>query len=318
LSTGRSSPERDRRTELLALASDLRPELHRYCARLMGSVIDGEDVVQDTFVRAFAALQELEEMPPLRPWLFRIAHNRALDLLRGRAVRMAEPIEAAFDVADEANPDPVEMLMRQETVKTAVSRFVELPTVQRSVVILKDVLGESLLEIAALLDLTVDAVKGHLARGRTRLREINAQASVVAGAVADPLAGARPASAAVARYVALFNQRNWDGLRALLADDVKLVQSAHPIRVGVADVGMFFTIYATYAESGGVWLAPAWLEGREVIAVFEDRTDPKPSYLMWLEWRDGRISFIRDYRYVRYVVADAELALAPDTSGQSR
>jgi len=61
-----------------------------------------------------------------------------------------------------------------------------------------------------------------------------------------------------------------------------------------------------------VWVAPAWLEGREVIAVFEHRADPKPSYMMWLEWRDGRINFIRDYRYARYVVVDAELALAPD------
>src|SRR5207302_3911984 len=141
---------------------------------------------------------------------------------------------AASNVVDPANPDPVEMLMRQEAVKTAVSRFVELPVAQRSVVILKDVLGESLLEIAALLDLTVDAVKGHLARGRARLREINAQAG--------PLPDARPASAAVARYVALFNQRDWDGLRALLADDVTLHQSTYPVRVGRADVGQFFTI----------------------------------------------------------------------------
>jgi RNA polymerase sigma-70 factor (ECF subfamily) len=305
LSAGRPPPDRDRRAEFLALTGDLRPELHRYCARLMGSVIDGEDVVQDTLVRALAALQEIEEqgevMPPLRPWLFRIAHNRALDLLRGRTVRRTEPIEAAFDVADEANPDPVEMLMRQEAVKTAVSRFVELPTVQRSVVILKDVLDQSLIEIAALLDLTVDAVKAHLARGRARLREINAQAGP------RPLAG--PASAAVARYVALFNQRDWDGLRALLADDVKLHQSTYPLRAGLADVGRFFTIYAKF---DGVWMAPAWVEGREVIAVFGDRADPKPSYMMWLEWRDGRISFIRDYRYARYVLADAELALAPD------
>jgi RNA polymerase sigma-70 factor (ECF subfamily) len=301
LSAGRPSPNHERRAEFLALAGELRPELHRYCARLMGSVIDGEDVVQDTLERALVALQELEETPPLRPWLFRIAHNRALDLLRGRAVRRTEPIDAASDVADPANPDPVEMLMRQEAVKTAVSRFVELPIVQRSVVVLKDVLGESLMEIAALLDLTVDAVKGHLARGRARLREINAQA--------HPLADARPPSDAVVRYVALFNQRDWDGLRALLADDVKLNQATHPLRVGRADVGMFFTIYA---KSDYVWLAPAWLEGREVIAVFEDRADPKPSYVMWLEWRDGRISFIHDYRYVRYLVADAELALAPD------
>ena len=304
MSAGSPSQNRGREAELLALAGELRPELHRYCARLMGSVIDGEDVVQDTFARAFVALQDFREQgpevaPPLRPWLFRIAHNRALDLLRGRAVRMAEPIEAASDVADQANPDPVEVLMRQEAVKTAVSRFAELPTLQRSVVILKDVLDESLAEIASLLGLTVDAVKGHLARGRARLREINAQA----GAVAE----ARPASPAVARYVALFNQRDWNSLRALLADDVKLVQSTYPLRVGAADVGMFFTIYAKFE---GVRLAPAWLEDREVIAVFEDRADPKPSYVMWLEWRDGRISFIRDYRYARYVVADAELSLA--------
>src|SRR5207253_657463 len=226
--------------------------------RLMGSVVDGEDVVQDTLARALAALEDLQETPPLRPWLFRIAHNRALDLLRSRAVRKAEPIDAASDVADSASPDPVEMLMRQEAIKTAVSRFVELPTLQRSVVILKDVLDESLIEIAALLDLTVDAVKGHLARGRARLREINAQAG--------PLPDARPASATVARYVALFNQRDWDGLRALLADDVKLNQSSYPLRVGRAAVGRFFTIYDTF---DGLWLAPAWLEGREVIAVFE-------------------------------------------------
>jgi RNA polymerase sigma factor (sigma-70 family) len=300
LSTGRPPLNRDRQAELLAEAGELRPDLHRYCARLMGSVIDGEDVVQDTLARALVALQDMEEMPPLRPWLFRIAHNRALDLLRGRAVRMTEPIEAASDVADQANADPVEMLMRQEAVKTAVSRFVELPTIQRSVVILKDVLDQSLIEIAALLDLTVDAVKGHLARGRARLREINTQAG--------PILDTRPASAAVARYVALFNQQDWDGLRALLADDVKLNQSTYPVRVGSAEVGRFFTIYAKF---DGLWFAPAWLEGREVIAVFQDRADPKPSYFMWLEWRDGRISFIHDYRYVRYIAADAELALAP-------
>jgi hypothetical protein len=61
-----------------------------------------------------------------------------------------------------------------------------------------------------------------------------------------------------------------------------------------------------------VWLAPAWLEGREVIAVFENRTNSKPDYVMWLEWRDGQISFIRDYRYARYVIAEVELVLASE------
>jgi RNA polymerase sigma factor (sigma-70 family) len=137
VSGGRPSLNRDRRAERLALAGELRHDLHCYCARLMGSVIDGEDVVQDTLVRAFVALQDLEEPPSLRPWLFRIAHNRALDLLRSREVRMAEPIDAATDVVDSAQPDPLVMLMRKDAVKTAVSRFAELPTLQRSVVILR-------------------------------------------------------------------------------------------------------------------------------------------------------------------------------------
>ena len=113
--------------------------------------MDGEDVVQDTLARAFVALDGLREVWPLRPWLFRIAHNRAVDLLRSKAIRAAAPIEAAHNVADQATPDPVEILMRREAVRTAVSRFTELPILQRSVVILKDVLDEPLVGIAALL-----------------------------------------------------------------------------------------------------------------------------------------------------------------------
>jgi RNA polymerase sigma factor (sigma-70 family) len=287
--------DHERQARLIAMAADVRPELHRYCARLMGSVIDGEDVVQDTLLRALVALQDLEDMPPLRPWLFKVAHHRAIDLLRGRAVRSAEPAESI--------PDPLETLMRNEAIGTAVARFADLPVLQRSVVVLKDVLDESLNEIAALLEISVDAVKGHLARGRARLRQVNARSG--------PLPDVQPPSAATARYVTLFNQRDWDALRSLLADDVKLSQSAHSLRVGRAEVGMFFTIYA---QSPTVRLAPAWLEGQEVIAVFENRADARPSYMMWLEWVDGRIGFIRDYRYVRYVVADAELAIAPATN----
>ena len=304
MTEGAPSPPTARQAQLLALAGEVRPELHRYCARLMGSVIDGEDVVQDTFARAFVAVDELkEEIPSLRAWLFRIAHNRALDLLRSRAIRAAEPIESAHEIADPESPDPVEALMRREAVDTAVSRFAELPTMQRSVVILKDVLNQSLEEIAAMLDLTVNAVKAHLARGRARLKAISAQAT------APP--ASRPPSAEVARYVALFNRHDWDGLRAMLADDVRLIQSSHPLRTGAADVGMFFGIYS---RSTPARLAPAWLEGREVIAVYADPQAVKPSYLMWLEWTNGRISFIRDYKYVCYIIDDAELVLAPDAA----
>lgn len=294
-------PVSERQALLAALAGELRPELHRYCARLMGSVIDGEDIVQDAFTRAFGALDTLHEVPPMRAWLFRIAHNRALDVLRSRAIRHTEPIESAREVAASEGVDPAEELVRREAVETAVSRFTELPPAQRSTVILKDVLGQSLEEIAANLDLTVNAVKAHLARGRAQLKLINSRAP------AD--LAPRPPSLAVARYVALFNRRDWDGLRAMLADDVRLVQSTYPARSGAADVSMFFGIYS---RSERVRLVPAWLENREVIAVYEDSNAAKPSYLMWLEWRDGRISFIRDYKYVRYIVNDAELVFAQE------
>jgi hypothetical protein len=66
-----------------------------------------------------------------------------------------------------------------------------------------------------------------------------------------------------------------------------------------------------------VRLAPAWVDGREVIAVFEGSDNTKPSYFMWLEWRDEEISFIRDYRYARYIVTDAELIMAPDSGASA-
>ena len=292
------------RAALIAQAGEqLRPELHRYCSRLTGSVIDGEEVVQDALVRALAALDGLSELPPLRPWLFRIAHNRALDLLRSRALRATSPIDNAHELSDDSLSDPLELLTREEALQAAVSRFTELPLLQRSVIILKDVLDEPLAEIAELLQLSVDSVKAHLARSRARLRELRAQA----GERPQP----QPASAAVARYVAMFNQQDWPGLRALLADDVKLHQSTYPTRVGSADVGSFFGIYAKVER---VWLRAAWLEGREVIAVFEDHATMKPSYFMRLEWSDQRLSVIRDYRYVRYVMADAELTWAQSSS----
>ena len=198
---------------------------------------------------------------------------------------------------DSDTPDPFEALMRQEAVATAISRFVELPVIQRSVVVLKDVLDHRLDDIAGLLDISVDAVKGHLARGRERLRQINARA---------PAAAAKRApSATNQHYIDLFNRHDWDGLRALLADDVRLNQATHPVRTG-ASVGMFFTIYARHPA---VRLAPAWIGGEEVIAVFEEGSASTLHHVMRLDWRDGRIVWIRDYRYVPYVIESAELTL---------
>ena len=160
------------RRQFLALVEGLRPELHRYCARMTGSVIDGEDVVQESLARAYYELSELRELPALRAWLFRIAHNRALDLLRARQLRTSEPLEAGLEVAAGDELEPENALAREQAVHAAVSRFLELPPAQRSCVILMDVLEHSLEEIAALLELSIPAVKAALHRGRATLREL--------------------------------------------------------------------------------------------------------------------------------------------------
>src|SRR5439155_11446891 len=151
------------RQRFLALA-EVRPELHRYCARMTGSIADGEDVVQDTLARAYYELSEVKELPPLRPWLFRIAHNRAIDTLRRYERRMSEPLDTAIDLPADAATEPDNALARQDAVRTAVSRVHELPAAQRSAVIPKDVLEHSPEEIAAMLDLSIPAIKAALPR----------------------------------------------------------------------------------------------------------------------------------------------------------
>ena len=287
------------RSEFLALVAEVRPELHRYCARMTGSVADGEDVVQDTLARAYYELSELKEVPPLRPWLFRIAHNRAIDFLRRYERRMGEPLDAPELAADDG-PDPEAALARDQAVRAAVSRFLELAPAQRSCVILKDVLDYSLDEIAALLELSTFAVKAALHRGRTRLREL-AEAP-------GPASPPRPVSPALARYAALFNARDWDGVRAMLVDDVRLDLVSRWKRAGRREVGGYFTNYDSLHD----WhLVPGWLDGREVIAVLRDA---QPGYFMALTLVGDRVGAIRDFRYIPYILREAGIELQKEVT----
>jgi RNA polymerase sigma-70 factor (ECF subfamily) len=290
--------QHESRRRFLELVAGLRPELHRYCARMTGSVADGEDIVQETLARAYYLLPEMDEVPAFRPWLFRIAHNRALDHLRRYEARMGEPLEAVQDSAADPAPDPGDAIAHQQAVQAAVSRFVELAPAQRSCVILKDVLGHSLEEIGGLLELSLPAVKAALHRGRVLLREL---------AVIQPHEPPAPqTSPAVARYVALFNARDWDGVRTMLAEDVQLDLVSRAQRAGRA-VGNYLTNYDRYRD----WrLAPAWLEGREVIAVFRAPGDTRPGYFIELDFEQDKIRRIRDFRYVPYVMQDAVVMLA--------
>jgi RNA polymerase sigma-70 factor (ECF subfamily) len=293
------------RRRFLALVAEMRPDLHRYCARMTGSVADGEDVVQETLARAYYVLSELDELPALRPWLFRIAHRRAIDHLRRYDRRMSEPLDAVLETAiDDATLDPEDALAREQAVRAAISRFVELPPAQRSCVILKDVLGHSLEEIASLLDLSIPAVKAALHRGRVGLEALQAAASSPGP---GPTAPPTPPSAAVARYAQLFNARDWDGVRAMLADDVRLDLVSRSQRAGRRSVGSYFTKYDALSD----WhLVPARLDGREVIAVFRSREDERPGYFMELTFEGESVTAIRDFRYVPYVASEAVIQLA--------
>jgi RNA polymerase sigma factor (sigma-70 family) len=290
------------RQRFLALVDEIRPELHRYCARMTGSIADGEDVVQDTLARAYYELADMKELPPLRPWLFRIAHNRAIDFLRRYGRRISEPLDAAKEFAADPDSEPGNSLAREEAVRTAVARFLELPAAQRSCVILKDVLEYSLEEIGAMLEISVPAVKAALHRGRARLRELSALPEQ------KPKRGPSPA---LARYAELFNARDWDGVRAMLVDDVKLDLVTRWKAAGRSQVGT--TYLGNYHGTSDWHLVPVWLDGREVLAVFRDPRDAHPGYFIELTITDGRVAAIHDFRYVPYIAKEAaiELSRAP-------
>lgn len=273
------------REELLALVAGVRPELHRYCARLTGSVIEGEDIVQDTLAKAFYAMSQTVEVPPLRPWLFRIAHNTAIDFLRARGRRHTEPTADIDDIAGyDDTPDPM-------VVRAALARFVGLPLTQRSAVILKDVLGHSLEETAETMGTTVLSVKALLVRGRKSLRDD-------ARDDADPSSEAR---GNLERYATLFNARDWDGVRTLIADDCRLDLVTKSQRRG-KEVGMYFGNYAKL----DVRLRVVRLDGELALAAYVDGADA-PAYFVLLAFENGRVVGIRDYKYVPYITADATI-----------
>src|SRR5262249_54925463 len=193
------------------------PELHRYCARMTGSVFDGEDVVQETLAKAYYALAEMESPPPLRPWLFRIAHNTALDFLRRYQHRNADAVTDREGVAQMTEaPEPAERGPDGERVEAALKVFATLPPVQRSALALKDVLGLSLEETAAAMGTSVPAVKGALVRAR---------ANVAAATSSDGVPAGKSAGVELERlrrYADLFNARDWDALRALFGEETRL------------------------------------------------------------------------------------------------
>ena len=278
------------RDDFARLAAELRPRLHRYCARMVGSAFEGEDIVQDALAQAMEALPMAGKIENPEAWLLRIAHNAALDLLRRRKRRgIAGTEDAILDVADESSETDARV-----AATAHLGAFMHLPTLQRSSVLLSDVLGYSLAEIADLLDISLAAVKAALHRGRIKLREL-----------ADGLAEAMPRLPEADRvrlqaYADRFNARDFDALRDLLSEEVRL-DLVNRLRLkGRKDVSVYFT---RYSDNPNWRVMPGSSEGRPAILVSDPTVAASAiAYVIVLDWSGDEISAIRDFRYAPYVM----------------
>jgi RNA polymerase sigma-70 factor (ECF subfamily) len=263
---------------------ELRPRLHRYCARMTGSSVDGEDVLQDALIKALQARAEGTVAENLEGWLLRIAHNMSLDFLRRRSRNKIVPLTEDMEEAPIPEADMVTVGFRT---------FLQLPELQRCAVILKDILGHTVEEIAGIADCTPAAAKSALQRGRAALRQlVQSPDDIRLPLMSD--ADRRK----MATYVALFQSGDFDGIRAMLADDVKL-ELVNRLRLeGRETIGRYFT---RYAEETKWRFALGAVEGRPAMLVF-DNSSPmkKPAHFVLLDWREGRIAAIRDFLFAPY------------------
>jgi len=218
------------------LAEPYRRELLAYCYRMLGSVHDAEDLVQETYLRAWRAYDRFEGRASLRTWLYRIATNACLTALEGRgrrplpsglgapsadpeaelAVRPELPwIEPVPDAMVGAGPsDPATIVTSRESIRLAlITALQHLPSRQRVVLIMRDVLAWRAAEVAELLGTTTVAVNSMLQRARAQISELAPAEDEVTGPVS---AGQRQL---LERYVAAFENYDTAALVKLFSDD---------------------------------------------------------------------------------------------------
>lgn len=264
----------------------LRPRLHRYCSRMTGSAVNGEDVLQDALVKALHARAQGVEVDNLEGWLFRIAHNASLDFLRERARTTVVPLTEDLEAA----PIP-----QADIVAISFQTFLQLPELQRCAVILKDVLGHSVEEIAGIAGCSAAAAKSALQRGRVALRQL----AQTPGDISLPLMS-DPDRRKITAYVRFFQSGDFDAIRAMLADDVKLDLVNRLQLQGRDRIGHYFTRYAEVTK----WrFAFGAVEGQPAMLVF-DSTGPmaRPAHFVLIGWSDNRITEIRDFLFAPYVL----------------
>ncbi len=280
--------------QFAAMVEAIRPALHRYCARMTGSVLDGEDLVQETLAQAYYGLSLLRQAVPLRPWLFTIAHHKCVDLLRLRTARPMIELDDGSLPTMEIDDD----LEVRDLAASAFSGLVlALPPRERASVVLKDVLGYSLAEIAQILETSVGAVKAALHRGRDKL---------TGWAEAPPPPRVARSSVELG-YIEAFNRRDWAGLQALLEAEVRceLVGFAH-LAGRDAVAASYLTTYATL--SYGWRMVAGEVDGEPVIVCLRDEGGRwTPRHAIRLDWRGDRVARIRDYAHVPGLLAEARV-----------
>ena len=261
--------------------------------------MDGEDIVQETLFEAYRKLDQFDDSRPLKPWLFGIAHHRSIDFLRKRKARTAA--ETASAIPDKVEPfDPANL-----SVRPAVERLVTtLAPMERACVLLKDVFGYSLEEIADLVDSTVGGVKSALNRGRTKLAKLPEPEKIDAPRSLDT-------SKLLQLYVERFNQHDWDGVRELTSADARLLL-ADGFAGRLAD-SPYFTEYERRSGEWQMRLGEA--DGEPVIIDFRrDETGWKPHSIVRIEISEDRITRIADYVFCSWVLPAADSLVIPPAS----
>jgi RNA polymerase sigma-70 factor (ECF subfamily) len=222
-------------TDLSVLDRDLtqleeyRVELRGYCYRMLGSIFDADDAVQETFVKAWQKVDTFEGRASLRSWLYRIATNVCLDSLRARG-RRAMPMDLSSPVPATTPPteqlaesvwvepaplgDVAEQVALQDSVRLAfVAALQHLPPKQRAVLILREVLCWQATEVAELLETTVASVNSALQRARATLGTVDVTAP-------EPLTA--PDRELLTRYVRAFEAYDIPSLVELLHEDASI------------------------------------------------------------------------------------------------